>query len=198
MSRARFTEPIGNSSDPAFVRLIVRAGITDAGDREPTDVDYNYWVPMWPGLEARGVEIRHPHYGWDRLIGWQAGGADKPHYGPFADPPNQGPVNGWLTPFVDVEGSQAPAGDPPPTGPGTPPAVQTALDAITQQLVHLEQLVKDADDSNAARYRKLSAQIDALTSVAAGVGVSPIYSGSLPFPKWLGGPFSIVLTPAPK
>jgi hypothetical protein len=116
--RTRFNPPQGDFSNGTFVRLYIRAAFTDSVDREPNETDYAYWNSKMPELTARGVEINHPNYAWHRLIGWQAGGPDAALYGPFANPPNNGPANGiWTTAFVDVDveqPAQPPSVDPPP------------------------------------------------------------------------------------
>jgi len=125
-TRARFSSPIGDPLDPAFADLLIAAAFGDTADRAPTEADWAYWRGVMPGLNARGLEIRYGgddaaagrRYAWDRLIGWQAGGADVPAFGPYANPPNGGPAAGWQTPLIDVAGSTPdPVPVPPPVDP---------------------------------------------------------------------------------
>lgn len=124
--RARFEPPIGDLTDPTFVEFFIRAAISDSADRPPRGGELGYWAGKMPELVARGVELNHPHYEWDRLIGWQAGPQDKPAYGPYAQPPNSGPPGGWTLPLLDVPPT-APVVDPvgdPPFAPSPSPSIE--------------------------------------------------------------------------
>jgi hypothetical protein len=79
-----FAAPVGDYTNPEFLRDVIQYGIKVAGLREATDADYAYWTSKWPEMTARGVEINVPDYAWRRLIGWQATGADKAKAGPYA------------------------------------------------------------------------------------------------------------------
>lgn len=100
-----------NATD-AQRREVIRRAKLQAYGVEPNAADYTYWVPLYPGLQARGVEIHIANYAWLRLIGWQATGPDMPFYGPFADPPSALlPFNVPVTPPVVVP-PPVPVSDP--------------------------------------------------------------------------------------
>jgi hypothetical protein len=160
--RARFQPPIGDLTDPAFVERYITAAVSDCDDRPLRGGELGYWAGKMPELVARGVEINHPNYAWDRLIGWQAGSQDAPRYGPFAQPPNAGPVGGWTTPLLDVALLAPvvdPGGDPPfapapspPMDPDLAGQLLATLKGINLQLV----VVGDALHLLMAKLEKLS------------------------------------------
>lgn len=62
--------------------------------QDPNAADWYYWRGKAPELIARGIEINFGGgsdpgraYMREKLIGWQATGADLPRYGPYAQPP---------------------------------------------------------------------------------------------------------------
>ena len=138
MPRNRFEPPIGDWTKPAFIDLAITAASADCNDRLPSALDFTYWRQEMPGLVARGVEIRHPNYAWDRMIGWQAGPVDAPMYGPFAQPPNAGPPAGWQTAFIDAA---APAPPPPPVEPDSLTELLASLDRIEHGLTSVVTVV---------------------------------------------------------
>jgi hypothetical protein len=150
MPRNRFEPPIGDLTNAAFVRLYITAASTDTNDRMPSSADFSYWTPMIPGLVAHGVDIKRPNYPWDRLIGWQAGPQDAPKYGPYAQPPNQGPVTGWTIGLIDWV---APSAPPPPVPPDLLTELLASLDLIE---IGLTQVVTAVNS--------LSTRLDKLTT----------------------------------
>jgi hypothetical protein len=103
----------------------------------PEDGDYVYWLREYPGLLARGLEIgyRSPNpdsdYAMDRLMGWQATGADVPPFGPYANPPT--PYH--FGPAFPVTATDPPPVDgPPPVDPGSDPHVLAVMLAISARL----------------------------------------------------------------
>jgi hypothetical protein len=151
------------------IRRVLWRCIWQSRGSAPVAADYAYWVPMWPGLVARGVEINHPNYGEDRVLGWQAGGTDVAAYGPFANPPSAP----HAVPPYPGDDVAPPVVDPPPTP--SPSSVEARLTAIETQLTIV--------------HGTISALTDALVAVRA-----PIYEGTLDFPAWLSNG-QIVLTP---
>lgn len=124
--RSRFYPPaLTNPGDLAQIDLTINAGFTDSRDVLPASGDYSYWRGNWNTLISRGKELLYKgdptgvYYAWDRIIGYQAGGPDVSPYGPFAQPPNNGPVGGWKTPFFDITGTTQPPVDPPVDPPPT-------------------------------------------------------------------------------
>lgn len=158
-------------TDDAIRRILWRC-IWQARGSAPVDADYAYWVPMWPGLVARGVEINHPNYGEDRVLGWQAEGADAPTFGPFAHPPS---LPHAVPPYP---GDAAPPDTPPDTVPPLPSSVDARLAAVEAQLQILN--------------GSFSALTDALVAIRA-----PTYYGTLDLPKWLSSGSVVLTTTAP-
>lgn len=109
--RPRFDAPAGDPTDDRIATRTIAASFGDTFDRAPTPTDWSYWRGALVGLIARGFAITYKNAGprcgmlylWDRLIGWQAGPQDAPPWGPFAQPPNAGPTNGWTTALIDTE-----------------------------------------------------------------------------------------------
>lgn len=112
---------------------------------DPDERDYAYWREKAPELIARGIEI---HFGGgadpgraymrEKLIGWQATGADLPTYGPYAVPP---------TPFHAVP-SDVPV--PTPTPVPEPPApvygdIQDILQVVNRIEVQMQLLATKQD-----------------------------------------------------
>lgn len=58
-----------------------------AWGRPPTDSEMAYWTGKAQECIDRGIEIGVPDYFERRILGWQAGGADVPPFGPYAVPP---------------------------------------------------------------------------------------------------------------
>ena len=163
--RARFAPPIGDLTDPAFVTLYLTAASTDVNDVLPTEAQLTYWRGVMPALIARAQEIGWAvnDYVWPKLIGWQAGGTDVPKYGPYAQPPNNGPVGGWTTAFVDVDGAGTPV-DPPPE-PDLVRAlteISIQLDQIARRQDTLDQRLRDAGHAVDQVVKGLSQQLATL------------------------------------
>lgn len=98
----------------------------------PVEADYAYWVPMWPGLIARGIEINHPNYGEDRVLGWQAEGADAARYGDYATPP---------TAYHTVPPYPGDTADPPIPDAGPSPEM-VMLSLVLKRCDELEALIQ--------------------------------------------------------
>lgn len=153
----------------------------------PTDVDYNYWAPMWPGLVARGVEINHPNYAEDRCLGWTSGepiaDADRAKFGPYAVP---------QTPYHDVPPYPGAVAPPVVTPPATDPTQPSVPDMdLAVRLGQFETLLGEI----AVKQTAMDAKIDtfiAKGSTPAAV-VFPDYQGSGRIP--LIGNVNFTLTP---
>lgn len=86
---------------------------------DPNERDYVYWREKAQELIARGIEINFGGgadpgraYMREKLIGWQATGADLPTYGPYAVPPS--PFHAVMQP---VETQPPPVDNQPPPVP---------------------------------------------------------------------------------
>lgn len=138
----------------------------------PTDIDYAYWIPLWPGLVARGVEIAHPNYAEDRVLGWQAGGADVARFGDYAVPPT--PYHA-VPPYPgDVD---PPAVDPPynPPAPGDWLTLEQQIGALRIDVAHLMDVIGQLANTPPRP--------------------APVYTGTVQVP-YLGSA-AITLTPTP-
>ncbi len=62
----------------AQLREVIQTDAQASQGRDATQTDYDYWLPK---MQA---DADHLDYWHKRLLGWQAGGADAPKYGPYA------------------------------------------------------------------------------------------------------------------
>jgi len=130
--------------------------------RGPADGDYAYWVPKWPELEARGLELGDPEYAFNRLLGKGATGADVPPFGAYANPPSayrSVPPSPWAdTPAPPRD----PPPDPPPDPPASPPdeenAVLELLVTSMQRIVAGVETISEAATRSAAAIEQLAAK----------------------------------------
>ena len=124
--------------------------------RGPADGDYAYWVPKWPELEARGLELGDPEYAFNRLLGKGATGADVPPFGAYANPPSayrSVPPSPWAdTPAPPPSGNPQP--DPPPN-PDPPADTAGGLELL---LASLSRIVDGVEKLAAAGERIATAQ----------------------------------------
>lgn len=155
------------------IRRIVWRCIWMARGEAPVEGDYAYWVPLWPGLVARGVEINHPNYAEDRVLGWQAGGADVARFGPYSIS---------MLPYHDV---------PPYPGDVVPPVVDPPLNPPAPgDWLLLEQQI-------AALRIDVGHLVDVITILAnkpTPTPKAPLYEGSVSA-RWPIGTIKITLTP---
>lgn len=124
--------------------------------RDPNGADWAYWREKAPEMIARGYELNYRSptdpsitdagraYFRERLIGWQAQGADLPSYGPYS--------------ARDVAFHSVPSAGPGPE-PEQPPPATVQSPAIDVQAIHdkLDTIIKalptlaTKDDIKAAR-----------------------------------------------
>ena len=86
-----------NWGDPSSVRQASAAawGITHPGTTEPTS-NADYWVQHAGAMGQRGQQLGQQNYGWNRMLGQGAGGADVPQFGPFAGMGGGGGGGAWV------------------------------------------------------------------------------------------------------
>jgi len=116
--------------------------------RGPADGDYAYWVPKWPELEARGLELGDPEYAFNRLLGKGATGADVPPFGAYANPPSayrSVPPSPW----ADTPPPPRPVDPPPDPPPNTDPP-DGAASGLLQLLAAVERIVDGVEAMAAA------------------------------------------------
>jgi hypothetical protein len=141
----------------------IAAGIFGAYPRDANADDYAYWNGHKRELYDRGVELRFKgtcnsgdsgfDYFWDRLIGWQATGADAPTFGPFANPPS--PLRLLTRPAPAPAPVLVPEPDPEQdTDPLGPAALIAAIDDLTKMI----------DDLRADIRANTAATVELLTS----------------------------------
>lgn len=127
------------------IRREIWKGKWAAYGHEPTDQDYAYWVPLWPALVARGVEINRPNYAMDRLIGWTSGepiaDADRALYGDYAVPPS---------PFHDVP--PYPGDEVTPVPVPVPPPIVPSVD-IVAELAAIKAMLQALSEKPAPNYQ---------------------------------------------
>jgi len=153
-------------TEDAIRRILWRCIWMSRGEA-PVDADYAYWVPMWPGLVARGVEIGHPNYGEDRVLGWQAGGADVARFGAYADPPT---AYHLVPPYPGDD--SGPVILPPVVAPPIP--LPTPVDVLLEA------------------YKRIEGKLDAVLAAIAAVK-APTYEGTVQVPYL--GTGKVTLTP---
>lgn len=187
------------------IRRILWRCIWMSRGEAPVDADYAYWIPMWPGLVARGVEINHPNYAEDRVLGWQAGGADVARFGDYANPPTPyhavPPYPGDVVPPVVV---------PPGPGPTASDVILAAFQLLEQKIDAVAAAVQAITPPAPGDWLLLEQQIAALRIDVAhlmDVGrdqaarlaqlagkTAPVYEGTVSAP-WPIGTIKITLTP---
>jgi hypothetical protein len=134
----------------------IAAGIFGAYPREANGFDYAYWTGKKRELYDRGVELSYrgtsnsPDFGfnyfWDKLIGWQATGADAPTFGPFANPPS--PLRLLTRPAPTPAPAPAPEPDPEQdTDPLSLAALIEAIDDLTKMIDDLRADIRANTDA---------------------------------------------------
>lgn len=88
-----------------------------------SQADYDYWLSKMQGDNDSGFvtsgQMSAMEYWHRRALGWQAGGADKPPYGPYSDDPSKAPPAG-STPAPAPAPAPAPTPAPSSPVPGVP------------------------------------------------------------------------------
>jgi hypothetical protein len=105
------SEPVAtpSMSSTEQLRKLIAADIRMAGNRDATERDYAYWLPLLQSPcdsgfvtsgQMTGVEYYHR-----RMLGWQAGGEDQAIAGPYAFSPDaRGPVPSAVSIVGDLIG----------------------------------------------------------------------------------------------
>lgn len=139
---------------------------------DPDERDYAYWREKAPELIARGIEINFGGgadpgraYMREKLIGWQATGADLPTYGPYAVPP---------APFHALPAEPTPV-EPQPNNPPAPVYgdIQDVLAVVNRIEVKLELLATKADIAELRE--EFKAAVKQLPALLATLGLGGIF-----------------------